>query len=100
MAEHRTDDRTAQAHGLQLRLEPPCRDLQPELLPLEPINLDMINIGAYVPGSNPEIDLALEMNQPIRSFLQQSIDERCTLEQSFSQLDRLAGKARPAQPGL
>ena len=33
---------------------------------------DMINIGAYVPGSNPEIDLALEMNQPIRSFLQQS----------------------------
>lgn len=61
---------------------------------------DMINIGAYVPGSNPEIDLALEMNQPIRSFLQQSIDERCTLEQSFSQLDRLAGKARPAQPGL
>lgn len=60
---------------------------------------DMINIGAYVPGSNPEIDLALEMNQPIRSFLQQSIDERCTLEQSFSLLDRLAGKATPAQPG-
>ena len=60
---------------------------------------DMINIGAYVPGSNPEIDLALEMNQPIRSFLQQSIDECCTLEQSFSLLDRLAGKATPAQPG-
>ena len=63
------------------------------------VSLDMINIGAYVPGSNPEIDLALEMNQPIRSFLQQSIDERCTLEQSFSLLDRLAGKATPAQPG-
>lgn len=50
---------------------------------------DMVNIGAYAPGSNAEIDQALEMIQPIRSFLQQDIDESCTLEESFTQLNKL-----------
>lgn len=50
---------------------------------------DMVNIGAYAPGSNAEIDQALEMIQPIRSFLQQDIDEPCALDQSFTQLSKL-----------
>ncbi|NLW80569.1 MAG: FliI/YscN family ATPase [Desulfovibrionales bacterium] len=56
---------------------------------------DMINIGAYAPGSNQEIDLALEMIQPIRGFLQQPLEECCALDQSFAALQKLAGQGNP-----
>jgi flagellum-specific ATP synthase len=36
---------------------------------------DMINIGAYVKGSNPKIDLALRKIDPIHAFLKQRIEE-------------------------
>jgi flagellum-specific ATP synthase len=50
---------------------------------------DMVNIGAYAPGTNPEIDQALDMIQPIRAFLQQNIDERSTLNDAFDALQKL-----------
>jgi len=37
---------------------------------------DLINIGAYVKGSNPEIDYAIEMIDKINAFLRQDIDEQ------------------------
>jgi flagellum-specific ATP synthase len=37
---------------------------------------DLINIGAYVPGSNPAIDRALEMIERINTFLRQDVGER------------------------
>ncbi len=36
---------------------------------------DMINIGAYVPGSNPEVDLVIKVRPAMEKFLQQGIDE-------------------------
>lgn len=36
---------------------------------------DLINIGAYVSGSNPAIDRAIEYIGRVRSFLQQEVDE-------------------------
>jgi FliI/YscN family ATPase len=39
---------------------------------------DLINIGAYVAGSNPRVDLALARHVAIRAFLRQGIDERST----------------------
>lgn len=51
---------------------------------------DMINIGAYVQGSNPEIDKAIAMNRPIEQFLCQEITDRQTLEVSFDKLHALA----------
>lgn len=53
---------------------------------------DMVNIGAYAPGSNVEIDHALQMIMPIRSYLQQNIDECCALDQAQDMLLQLLAK--------
>jgi len=50
---------------------------------------DLINIGAYVKGSNPKIDKAISMIQPIREFLKQKIDEKTTFEESLKKLSVL-----------
>lgn len=50
---------------------------------------DMVNIGAYTQGSNPEIDTALEMFNPIRDYLTQTVEEPSALEQSYADLDQL-----------
>jgi FliI/YscN family ATPase len=39
---------------------------------------DMVNIGAYVPGSNPEIDLAVRVQPMIEKFLRQEVREHLT----------------------
>ena len=38
---------------------------------------DLINIGAYVKGSNPKIDRAIEKIDPINELFQQGIYEAC-----------------------
>ena len=50
---------------------------------------DIINIGAYVQGSNPEIDLALRLMPGIRTFLQQGLYE----SSPFDQIERFMHKA-------
>jgi len=47
---------------------------------------DMINIGAYVEGSNPEIDNAIRMIDIINAFLRQDIDEKVGFEEGRAQL--------------
>ncbi|NLY40349.1 MAG: FliI/YscN family ATPase [Desulfovibrionales bacterium] len=54
---------------------------------------DMVNIGAYARGNNPEIDLALDMIGPIRGYLQQQVEEQCTLDQAFISLQKLVSSA-------
>ncbi len=51
---------------------------------------DMVNIGAYARGSNPEVDAALAMIGPIRQYLQQLVEEVSPLDASFAQLKTLA----------
>ncbi len=51
---------------------------------------DMVNIGAYARGSNPEIDKAIDMTGPINGFLRQDVTDRQGLEESFAQLKKLA----------
>jgi flagellum-specific ATP synthase len=50
---------------------------------------DLINIGAYVPGSNPKIDYAIKMIDAINRYLKQDIDATTNFDQSVSQLVRL-----------
>jgi flagellum-specific ATP synthase len=47
---------------------------------------DLINIGAYVKGSNPRIDEALKNWERIRSFLRQRAEEKAEFDESIAQL--------------
>jgi flagellum-specific ATP synthase len=60
---------------------------------------DMVNIGAYQKGSNPDIDKAIAMRGPINTYLRQNVDEKEPLETSFIKLTELAeGKGPSAKP--
>jgi len=50
---------------------------------------DLINIGAYVSGSNPKIDYAIKMMDQINAYLRQDIDETVLLDDSINQLEAL-----------
>ncbi|MDQ1258020.1 MAG: flagellum-specific synthase [Candidatus Hydrogenedentes bacterium] len=50
---------------------------------------DLVNIGAYVAGSNPEIDAALRVMPGLRAFLQQGLYD-CT---AFGDLETLMNRA-------
>lgn len=52
---------------------------------------DLINIGAYVPGSNEEIDRARDYHGPITAFLRQGVHEGSDLEAACSGLRELFG---------
>jgi flagellum-specific ATP synthase len=52
---------------------------------------DLVNIGAYAPGSNPAYDLVIQTRPAIDAFLQQRIEERVSLEQSRAALLELYG---------
>jgi len=47
---------------------------------------DLINIGAYVKGSNPKIDEAIAAIGTIRAFLRQHSTEKVEMQQSIQQL--------------
>ncbi|MGD8991481.1 MAG: flagellar protein export ATPase FliI [Desulfobacterales bacterium] len=50
---------------------------------------DLINIGAYVAGSNPKIDYAISMMDKVNRYLKQDIEDTSTFEDSISQLTGL-----------
>lgn len=56
---------------------------------------DLINIGAYQKGSNPEIDLAIDMKPTIDAFLQQGISESFPYAESSAQMIDIAGMCSP-----
>ncbi|WP_414694727.1 flagellar protein export ATPase FliI [Paenibacillus sp.] len=49
---------------------------------------DLINIGAYKAGSNPDIDTAIESIKEIWSFTRQGTDEKSTLNEAQERLIR------------
>lgn len=52
---------------------------------------DLIDIGAYQPGTNERIDRAIAQRDAIRAFLRQSLDENVALDTSIQQLRTLVG---------
>jgi len=53
---------------------------------------ELINIGAYVHGSNEEIDYAISMINPVNDFLRQDINERFDFEQTTGMMEALFSK--------
>lgn len=47
---------------------------------------DLINVGAYVSGSNEDIDMAISKRKPILDFLTQSTDEKFSLEEVYEKM--------------
>lgn len=64
---------------------------------------DLVNIGAYASGSNPEFDLAVYGKPLIDQFLRQGIEERTNMERARSDLlalaENLTQRARQLQAG-
>jgi flagellum-specific ATP synthase len=56
---------------------------------------DLIDVGAYVAGSNPDIDWAIQMHKPIEAFLKQRGDEPVTWEDTVGQVTALMGGGPP-----
>ena len=53
---------------------------------------DLINIGAYVAGSNPQIDRALRLQPHIQRFLRQAPDSPTELAESLARLRSIASE--------
>lgn len=64
------DEHRRSAHEVQ-RLLAVYRDIE-----------DLVNIGAYVPGANPENDLAVRSQGLINAFLRQGVQESCSYIQA------------------
>ena len=50
---------------------------------------DLVSVGAYVPGSDPELDLAIKIYPALESFLQQGIFEQDNFADSLQKLSKL-----------
>lgn len=50
---------------------------------------DLINVGAYNKGSNPEIDMAIEKISAIKQFLCQQTDEKIPYEETVAQMQEI-----------
>lgn len=58
---------------------------------------DLINVGAYVAGSNAEIDESIEKMPVINEFLQQDIFEKADFNATVKQLAKISGIAIPTE---
>jgi len=53
---------------------------------------DLINIGAYQPGTNPTVDEAIQKMPAMRRFLMQAVDEPSDLSEACQRLQALCGE--------
>ncbi len=61
---------------------------------------DLINIGAYVKGSNPKIDYAVSKIDAINTFLRQNFTETNNLQHSVEQLGSLLTERKDEEPAM
>ena len=59
-------------------------------------------MGAYVPGGDPELDMAVRMWPQIQRYLQQDAEDSHSMESSLGELMKIAaavgGPTQPAAP--
>jgi flagellum-specific ATP synthase len=81
-------------------LQPPQLELTAtarENLAIYRKNQDLINIGAYPAGSNPAIDQAIALHDPLNRFLRQSVTEGFNTTQSWSTLHQTMSTGSPTK---
>ncbi len=52
-------------------------------------NYELIQIGAYKRGSNPQVDRAIQLHPKIITFLKQGIEDNCHRDVAFDQVESL-----------
>jgi len=57
---------------------------------------DLINIGAYVAGSNPKIDYAIQMIEKVNEYLRQGILENEGIDNSIQKLEEIFTAQKPS----
>ena len=55
---------------------------------------DLINLGAYQPGTNAKLDVAIAMRESIQTFLQQEQGQRVGLAESLQGLEKVVSQSR------
>jgi len=61
-------------------------------------NQDLISIGAYPAGSNPVIDQAIALHEPLNRFLRQGVSDGFDTAQSWSLLSQTLSTPVPPKP--
>jgi flagellum-specific ATP synthase len=56
-------------------------------------NRDLVAVGAYIPGADPQTDLAIRLYPKVAAFLQQDMREGAALHLSMGQLEVLMAEA-------
>jgi flagellum-specific ATP synthase len=56
-------------------------------------NQDLIQVGAYAPGSQPELDQAIRLRPAMEGFLRQDMHEAVSVDETLVQLQRMMGDA-------
>ncbi|MCA9244497.1 MAG: EscN/YscN/HrcN family type III secretion system ATPase, partial [Phycisphaerales bacterium] len=51
---------------------------------------DLVSVGAYVPGANPDYDVAVQTREAINAFLRQSRDEKRPFADAVADLEQMA----------
>jgi flagellum-specific ATP synthase len=55
---------------------------------------ELLSMGAYVPGGDPELDTAVKMWPQIKAYLQQDADERFGMDTALTELMKIAGAVK------
>jgi len=58
---------------------------------------DLVTIGAYARGANPDVDLAVSMHDSLLAFLRQAIDEPVLFDQARNDLAELSARLEQAR---
>ena len=80
----------AARHATQLR----------ELLAVHREGRDLVEIGAYKPGTNPRLDVALHLMPALESFLRQQRGEHSRLEETRELMGLIAASAEQRLSGV
>jgi flagellum-specific ATP synthase len=54
-------------------------------------NAELIQVGAYQAGTNPELDEAIRLHERLKAFLQQDMHQRVDIDQTRTELAALMG---------